>query len=208
MALTLTLSLARPKDLLPRLLPNGRMGGLVLDGPVPDALGARGTLIVLFSEPVERRFEVKVQLAWARHRGTADLKEGFGLDFLPEDASGRDRLLGYAREEVQPESTRYDARVPATLPVTVHCNGRSAHDRLLDLSQGGAFVQTSLALEVGATVSLKIHPPKSLLSIGLRGRVAWVRDEGLARGVGVEFIYDNARQSERVMKLVKRLRSA
>jgi hypothetical protein len=57
-------------------------------------------------------------------------------------------------------------------------------------------------------VSLKIRPPKSLRSIGVRGRVAWVREEGLARGVGVEFIYDNARQSERVMKLVKRLRRA
>ena len=205
--LKLTLELRRPKDLLERVLPNGQLGGLVLEGTLPSALGTRVPLTVRFAEPAERHFKVEVQLAWVRHKGSAalNLKEGYGVDFVAEDTAGRDRLLAYAREELATASSRSDVRIFTNLPVKIRHDGRVRKESLIDLSEGGAFVRTGMFLPVGAVLDFAVRPPRSLRSIRVRGRVAWLRKTGDARGFGVEFVYDDPRQAIRVRKLVERL---
>lgn len=204
--MALSLQLSHPKDLLSRLVPNGKLGGLVLAGRPPGELGTRCRLSVRFVEPIERQFDVSVQVAWARHVGSARLEEGYGVDFVTDDAPARDRLLGYARGEVAPEATRYEPRLAVQLPVTVDWEGHLRKEVLLDISQGGAFVHSPLEVPVGAELSLSIRPPRSLRALALRGRVAWIRTAGPSRGLGIEFLQQSARQSERIGKLLRELR--
>ena len=201
----LMLELTRPKDLLERLVPNGKLGGVVLDGPLPGPLGERVALTVHFAEPAARHFTVLVQLAWARHKGNATLREGFGADFLPEDDAGRQRLISFAREEVPVEVSRFDERVATDLAVVITHEGQARKESVIDLSQGGAFIRTGKLLPVGATLAFKLRPPLSLRTLKLHGRVAWVRGVGNPRGMGVEFLFDNADQATQVRKLLERL---
>jgi len=201
----LKLDLQKPQDLSARLVPNGKSGGIMLDGALPGALGAFAELIVRFSEPVERHFSVQVQLAWARHVGNASLKEGYGVDFVDDDQAARERLLAYARGEVAPERSRFDVRIATDLPVTVRYQGKLRKETMLDLSQGGAFVRSSPPVPIGAIVELHVRPPRSLTPIRLRGRVAWIRESGPAPGFGAEFVYDSARQATRIQGLLQKL---
>ncbi|MHB8878537.1 MAG: PilZ domain-containing protein, partial [Myxococcaceae bacterium] len=185
--------------------PNGKLGGLTVDGPLPGALGQRCALVVRAASPATRHFNVRGQLAWARHKGSRGLKECFGIDFLAEDDAGRQRLLSFAREEVQPTGSRFEERLYTDLPVTISNAGRVRKEVLFDLSQGGAFVRTALPAPVGTHLAFDMRPPLSLTRLRLKGRVAWVRLTGPARGMGVQFLFDNAAQAERVLKLLRRL---
>lgn len=197
--------LAQPKDLLEHLYPNGKLGGLAFEGPPPVAVGRRCRLELEFDEPARRHFTVQGVLAWARHKGSALLRESYGVDFVPDDESGRDRLLRLARAELPPDRTRFDHRVAASLPVRLGTATEWREESLADLSQGGAFVRTDRPLPVDTPVGMEIRPPRSLRKLRLKGRVAWVRTSGAVVGMGIEFIYDDARQAERVRKAIAAL---
>jgi uncharacterized protein (TIGR02266 family) len=188
------------------VVPNGRLDGLMLEGKLPARLGELVHLQVRFAEPAKRNFDVRVRLAWVRHKGNAALKEGYGVEFVPEDQAGRDRLLSFARQEVPLEGSRFDERISAALAVRIAHNGQERKEMVWDISQGGAFIQTGMFVPVGSLLELKLRPPGSLTRLKLKGRVAWLRKSGEARGFGVEFLFDNARQSARVLKILNRLR--
>ncbi len=103
-----TLGVAFPADVLHRYYPNGKLGGLTIEGPSPSALGQLIDLTVKIERPA-REFTVRGQLAWARHKGSRNLKECFGVDFLAGDEGGQ-RLLAFARRDLDPQS---DARTRA-----------------------------------------------------------------------------------------------
>ncbi|MHB8879264.1 MAG: hypothetical protein ACYC8T_36670, partial [Myxococcaceae bacterium] len=64
--LKVSLQIAAPKDLLVRYYPNGKLGGLTVDGPLPGALGQRCALVVRAASPATRHFNVRGQRAGAR----------------------------------------------------------------------------------------------------------------------------------------------
>src|SRR4051812_49531367 len=72
------LEVAFPADILHRFFPNGKLGGLTIDGPAPSALGQLVELVVRVERP-SREFNLRGQLAWARHKGSRNLKECFGI---------------------------------------------------------------------------------------------------------------------------------
>ena len=200
-----TLEIPMRAELLERCYPNGKVGGVTLDGKPPGPLGQWVVLTVLVAKPAERHFTVRGQLSWARHKGSAALKACYGVDFLPDDAAGRGRLLAFANGEVDPQATRYETRAFTELPVTLRSAGKVRKQSLADLSPGGAFVRTDAPLEVGAAVSLELRPPRALTRLRLKGRVVWTRRVGEAPGMGMIFEGLSFKQGERLRALVDRL---
>ena len=199
-----TLEVAFPNDVLGRIYPNGKLGGLTLDGKVPGALGQLVTLTVRVQRPL-RDFQMKGQLAWARHkRGSKGLPEAYGVDFLGEP----DRLLAFARSELDPAALRLGPRLATDLPVRITHGGYTRKEFLVDLSDGGAFIRSPEPIPVGHEVELHVRPPNALLGFSLKGRVAWQRNTGTAPGFGVEFIERDAGSRARLEKLLVRLSSS
>src|SRR5687767_12296811 len=122
-ALKLTLQLVRPKDLLERWYPNGRHGGISLEGALPGELGQRCLLHIQIAEPAQRHFQLQGRLAWARHKGSLKLRESYGVDIVDDD--GRERLLKYARDEFPLSATRFEQRLSTNLPVRVLHGGKA-----------------------------------------------------------------------------------
>lgn len=198
-----TLAVAFPVDVLHRYYPNGKLGGLTIDGSSPSALGQLIDLTVKIERPA-REFTVRGQLAWARHRGSRNLKECYGVDFLAGD-EGSQRLLAFARRDLDAEATRHSARILTDLKVRITHHGQTRREFLADLSAGGAFVRSGVPAEVGELLELHLRPPGSLSSMKLDARVAWVRATGTEPGMGLEFVDADPKVVERLGKVLARL---
>ncbi len=205
--LKLTLNLVRPRDLLERWYPNGRHGGIALEGALPGELGQRCQLFIQIAEPALRQFELQGQLAWARHKGSDRLRESFGMDIVDDDVSGHERLLGYARAELPLSATRLQRRLSTNLAVRIVHDGVVQRESLMDLSRGGAYVRTLTPLPVNTELTCELRPPMSLRSLKLQARVAWVRAEEPNAGMGLEFIFTDEHQSQRLTALLERIAS-
>jgi uncharacterized protein (TIGR02266 family) len=142
-----------------------------------------------------------------RHKGTRALKECFGIDFSEGDEASTARLLAFARNEVEGEAMRTEARVATDLPVSLVHRGETRREFLADLSPGGAFIRSAVPLLPGEAVTVHLRPPLSvaLLAIKLKGRVAWVRRTGAAPGMGIEFEVEDIAAHARLLKLLSKL---
>jgi len=198
----LELTVGFPSDVLARYYPNGKLGGLTLDGKVPGALGQLVHLTVHVERPL-RDFEVKGQLAWARHKGSLNLKACYGVDFIGD----HDRLLQFARAELDPSALRLGPRLATDLPVRITHGGYTRREFLVDLSDGGAFVRSPDPIPVGHEVELHLRPRGALMGFTLRGRVAWQRNTGQAPGFGVEFLDEGSGGRPKLEKLLLKLSS-
>jgi Tfp pilus assembly protein PilZ len=201
--LPVTLAVEDPDALAARYYPNGRTGGLTVDGPAPGVLGQRVELRVVVQKPA-REFVVEGQLAWARHRPGPGQPAGFGVDFRLDDDRARVRLLAFARREVTSDATRVERRYQVALAVKVKHRGTLRREQVADLSLHGAFIRTWNPPAIGEQVELALRPPLSLTSLELKGTVAWTRHTGDHAGMGVEFALE-APQRERLAKLLTRL---
>ena len=194
----LTLEVAFPSDVLARYYPNGKLGGLTLDGKVPGALGQLVNLTIKVERP-SRELQLRGQLAWARHKGGAkQLKECYGIDFLTDP----ERLLQFARAELDAAHLRTVPRLATDLPVRITHGGHTRKEFLVDLSDGGAFVRSPSPIPVGHEVEMHVKPPHALLGFTLKGRVAWQRNTGTATGFGIEFVDDDDGNRFRLEKLL------
>ncbi len=202
--IAVTLEVDEPRHLLERHYPNGRLGGLTIDGRPPSALGQHVTLLVRVKHPA-REFLVQGQLAWARRKASKQLSESFGIDFLPADDAIRVRLLAFARNELADEVTRLEPRTQVELPARIIYGGRSRSEFLADLSPSGAFIRTWDPLEPNLEIELLVRPPRSLLGLQLSGRVAWQRRAGSDPGMGIEFLNSDPVMRQRIKKLLERL---
>jgi uncharacterized protein (TIGR02266 family) len=201
--LRVDLAVALPVDILARYYPNGKKGGLTVDGPMPSALGQLVELWVKVERPA-REFQLSGQLAWARHKGSRNLKECYGVDFLGHDEASK-RLLAFARQDLEPAATRASVRLATDLKVRITHLGQTRREFLADLSQGGAFVRSGMPAEIGEILELHLRPPGSLTSIVLSARVRWVRATGAEPGMGLEFLDTDAKVLDRLGKVLARL---
>ncbi len=197
------LAVAFPVDILNRYYPNGKLGGLTVDGAVPAALGQLVQLYVKIERPA-REFDLQGQLSWARHKGSRQLKECFGIDFLPHD-EGSQRLLAFARQDLGPEATRVAVRLATDLKVRITHLGQTRREFLADLSPGGAFVRSGMPAAVGQMLELHLRPPGALTSMLIHARVAWVRSTGTEPGMGLEFLGSDPKLGEKLAKILSRL---
>lgn len=185
-AIRVALRLPSPADILTRCYPNGRLGGITVEGNAPGAVGQFVQLTLSIEKPA-REFTVYGQLAWARHSGSNAFRASFGIDFVHQDEGGHTRLMAFANSDLSPESMRGEMRLAVDLPVKVKHQGEWRKEFLADLSLGGAFVRSASPLAIGETVELSVRPPRALLSFSLVGRVVWVRNAGSAAGMGIAF---------------------
>lgn len=195
------LEVSGPEALRALLYPDGGLGGVRVDGALPGALGQRCVLRVRVSGPPGALLEAEGQLVWARHRGTHGLPACFGVGFVKEDPGGRAALLRCASLRGPEGALRGARRVGLALRAELLHDGGQDTEVLGDLSEGGAFVRTRLALPVGAPVRLRFRPPGALLRLALEGHVVWRR----AAGLGVAFAPGQARARARLARALERL---
>jgi uncharacterized protein (TIGR02266 family) len=99
-------------------------------------------------------------------------------------------------------------RVTAILKVEYETADGLAVDYLTDLSDGGLFIRTTLPFEIGETISFTLSFPGLLDPLPLQGIVR--RKQGAAgpqdqdQGVGVEFVFSDAKVKETVRGLAAR----
>lgn len=173
------------------------LGGLALGEPV--------RLKVVFQDGNRRQFRLLGRVAWKRPKDQAQLRAGIGVAFSLDDRNGRDLLLDYAHGREVAFVDRGHPRVFARLKLDYRTAGGFVHDWTEDVSGGGLFVRTENPLPVGTFVTLRLRPPLSLRALELRGRVAWHRRHGGQVGMGIEFLYDDLKQMDRVDALVKKV---
>lgn len=88
------------------------------------------------------------------------------------------------------ENRRRQGRLPVEVKVDYRTVGSFITDYTKDISQGGMFVATSLPLEVGERVRLRLTLPGHQLPFALEGVVRWnssVHDKDRTPGMGIEF---------------------
>ena len=88
------------------------------------------------------------------------------------------------------QNKREQTRVVADVKVDYRTIGTFVTDYTANLSKGGVFVKTSLPLEPGEQVRLRVTIPGQELPFPLKGVVRWNRkvgDEGGEAGMGIEF---------------------
>ena len=203
-ALSVALQVDRGDEVLERMYPNGRLGGLRVDGTPPAALGARVDLQLWVKQPQAQHFTAHTRIAWVRHRGTARLRECFGLDLLPGDRGGRERLMAFLRGQVDIGRLRGHERFAVEWPVVLSLAGVARRETLADLSLGGAFLRTHMALQRDTELELNVRPPGALLPLRLAARVVWVRRSGDDAGLGLEFL-ERGQGVAKLRKIVERL---
>jgi len=194
------LLVAFPADVLHRYYPNGRLGGLQVDGRPPGALGQLVEVLITVDRP-RREFMLRGQLAWARYKATDTLKECFGVD-LQGDEEAVARLLAFARASLDAEAMRAEPRLSVEYPVRLVSNGQQRKEIAADLSLTGAFVRSGQPLEVGETIELKLRAPGNLLAASFKALVRWSRQTGDATGMGLEFT-----EADAPLRMAKVLRS-
>ena len=89
------------------------------------------------------------------------------------------------------DNKRGKNRVPADIKVDYRTVGTFVTDYTANLSQGGVFVKTSLPLDSGERVRLRVTIPGQDLPFPLEGVVRWNRkvgEEGGDAGMGIEFV--------------------
>lgn len=142
-------------------------------------------LTLRVARPLPRHFSVRTRLSWVRHRA-AGQKEGYGLDFLPEDRVGRERLIAFASGTPLSQPLRAEERVQVVLEVVGgHAqrkrSGRSVWPICPPVARSSGPRHPCAP---GADVDLKLRPPRLLTRLQLKARVAWARREGDAPGDG------------------------
>lgn len=196
-----TLTVEQPREVADRYYPNGKLGGLVVDGRPPGPLGAR---VLLTVHVKKREFIVRGQLAWVRHQ-TSRQPPSYGVDFLPEDDVTRVRLMAFARDEVTADSVRVEKRLQVELPVRIVHDGRARKEFLADLSSTGAFVRTWNPIATGEQVELSVRESAGFFgsTLALQGTVVWARVTGEAPGMGIEFALESTAQEKLGRLLLK-----
>ena len=120
-------------------------------------------------------------------------------------------------EENKEKERRRFQRIDAELRVELRHLGRSGEsfaDVTRDVSEGGLFVETSVALEVGTIVSVEILPTKGAQPIRLDAEVVRVEEEAGAKhskkikrvqGMALKFVNREQDEVTRLMDLTRRV---
>ena len=203
--LKVTLEVGKRRELLEHLYPNGKLGGLVVEGKPPGALGRKCEVTIQVGNTGGRFFTIHGRLAWARHQGAQKLKECFGVELMARGEASR--LATFARDESNADG-RLSHRYFSDLQVKIWDAGVAKQELLGDLSRGGAFIKTTAPLPVATRVELDVRPPLSIRRLRLPARVVWVRASGPSPGMGLEFAFENDAQSQSLDRLVLKLEKA
>lgn len=106
------------------------------------------------------------------------------------------------------DNRRKGERIPVEVKVDYRTVGSFITDYTKNISRGGLFIRTSLPLDVGERVRLRITVPDGDVPFALDGVVKWVstiRDrEKHPPGMGIEFVDFDDGVREQLERLVSR----
>jgi uncharacterized protein (TIGR02266 family) len=168
-------------------------------------LGEEVSLLLDF--PVARRhFRLRAKVIARRiaSSGTA-IPAGVELEVGSEQLHVLQLALDCAAGKTVDFVDRRSRRVPCDVVVEYRTDAGFVRDFAEDIGAGGTFLRSERLFPVGTLLEVKLKPPGYLLGVRLRARVAWVKTIGRPRGMGLEFLFDGARQQARLARLVERL---
>jgi type IV pilus assembly protein PilZ len=100
-------------------------------------------------------------------------------------------------------------RIPVDVKVDYRTVGSFITDYTVNISKGGLFIRTSLPLEIGARVRLRLTLPDGEAPFALDGVVRWIaspRDkEKGSPGMGIEFVDFDEDVKRRLEAMVRAL---
>lgn len=200
---------------------NISQGGLFIRS---DRLLERGTeLSFKLSVPrLEEPLTVKGRVAWVRtvEQAEREAKEpGMGVQFVYDSDEERQLVERTVRDliedrapaagvEDEADTRRTHPRLPVELRVEYNDLDVFITEYTQNISKGGVFIRSDHQLDPGTELLFKLHVPRLMEPLDLRGRVAWVRGvdqatEAKRPGMGIRFIYHSDEERERLERTVE-----
>jgi type IV pilus assembly protein PilZ len=164
-------------------------------------------VVLLVDFPTEARsFKLHGRVIARRHASrNRELPAGVEVQFAADDAGTLQLILNHAEGKQVDFFPRQGHRLPCAIEIAYRQDADFAREFTEDISEGGTFVQTDRRLPVGTVLECRLKPPGYLLGIKITGRVAWLKETGAGRGMGIEFLFSDDRQRAKIQKLVSRL---
>jgi len=108
-------------------------------------------------------------------------------------------------ERHDPEEQRAGERSAIELQVEYERMNSFFYDYTKNISRGGTFVSTDRPLDVGTRFVFKLSVPGLAEPLRLTGEVRWVRRDGDAPGMGIQFIFDDDSQRAAIDGAIEQL---
>jgi uncharacterized protein (TIGR02266 family) len=169
-------------------------------------LGEKVKLVVKF--PTEERiFWLNGTVIGRRvaSSGIPPLPAGIEIEIERDMHRSLQMLLDHAGGKQVYRKERQNQRLACSFVVTYRQDKDFIQEFTADLGEGGTFIRTENFLPEDTEVECRLKPPGHMLGIKLKGRVAWVRDRGQPKGMGIEFMFVNPRKRKKLRDLVEKL---
>jgi uncharacterized protein (TIGR02266 family) len=195
----------RKERLLLDFTRRGRLGVLFVETGRQLQLSEEVTVVVDF--PAQKRnFRLQGRVV-ARRRASIEppLAPGVQVE-IPSDQNKTLQLILDHAEGKQVEFTdRTSLRLPCSYVVSYRRDQDFVQEFAEDIGVGGTFIRSRQLFPVNTEVECRLRPPGYLMGIKLRCRVAWLKETGEPRGMGVEFLFESERQRRKIQELVRKL---
>jgi type IV pilus assembly protein PilZ len=153
-----------------------------------------------------RSFKLHGRVIARRHASrNPDLPAGVEVQFAADGGGTLQLVLNHAEGKQVDFFPRQGHRLPCVVQITYRQDADFVREFTEDISEGGTFIQTERRLPVGTVIECRLRPPGYLLGIKVSGRVAWLKETGAGRGMGIEFLFRSDRQRAKIRRLVARL---
>ncbi len=166
-----------------------------------------GALLSVFIRLLDRQAPDFHLHAYVVEKRVAGKERGILLEFLEEEKDRLELVLVCAEGESIPHFRRRYERITCRLPVKIKEFRRKWQDcTAIDISEGGLGLIPTHDLKPETLVVLSIAFGDDR-TIELNGRVASVVSRGPQQGLGIEFLFESAKQRDQVADYVAILRS-
>jgi hypothetical protein len=128
------------------------------------------------------------------------------FEFLPEERSRQELVLACAEGESIPYQRRRRPRVACDLPIVLAVAGRALRGTCTTISVGGVHVHLEESLDrivPDAVVQVDLELEGRRWRVP--GRITSRIEDGPQRGVGIEFLFESARQRDEIAERVDAL---
>jgi len=166
-----------------------------------------GALLSVFIRLLDRQAPDFHLHAYVIEKRVEGKKRGILLEFLEEEKDRLELVLVCAEGESIPHFRRRYERTDCRLPAKIKEVGRKWLDcTAIDISEGGLGLVPDHELRPETLIVLSIEYDDDK-TIELNGRVASVVPRGPQQGLGIEFLFESAKQRDQVADCVAILRS-
>jgi uncharacterized protein (TIGR02266 family) len=170
---------------------------------------------------LEEPLTVRGRVAWVRtpEQAKREAKEpGMGVQFVYASDEERRQVEQTVADLIEdrappsraaePETRRTHRRLPLELKVEYNDLDVFITEYTRNISKGGVFIRSDRQLEPGTELLFKLHVPRLMEPLDLKGRVAWVRSAEQASdaqqpGMGIQFVYDSDEERDRLERTVE-----